>query len=1108
MLAGHYPARRVRRAAAARRSGTASAGTVESRRDARTVAVISGGTIPDRGLFGVYPRRRWRSDGARAGHEGTRPARSGGRRVGELDEEMVYEAREGEVILLGASAWRIEQITHDRVLVTPAPGEPGKVPFWKGDGPGRPIELGRALGEFTRDDGRRRWRVARAAGRAPRSGSASATTWTSWPPRTCSPTWPRSWRHRRPADRPDDRPAALPRRAGRLADLPADAVRGAGPRARGRWRSRRGCARRSGLEVQPIWSDDGIVVRLPTTDERLGVAWHGMRDGTARRAARPGSTVDRAGRGWREEAVADRPSEDVEELVIGAARRLGAVLEPLPRERGAGAAAAAPPCRTAHAAVADAPARGAAAGVASRYGSFPIILETYRECLQDVFDLPALRGLLAAIEQREIRLVSVETPRASPFAASLLFDYIASYMYEGDAPLVDRRAQALALDRDLLRELLGAEELRELLDARRAGRAGAGAAGPDCGAGRGLGGPGARPAAPARRPDARRRSRRGFAARTTAARARAAGEWLEALAADRRAVEVRIAGERRWIAAEDVGALPRRARGGAAGGRAQALSWRRRTTRSAACSARWARHHGPFLAAGPASRWGMPVGDRRDGAGADARRRHAAARRVPARRRRARVVRPRGAASAAPALTGPAAARGRAGRAGGARRGSCRAGRASASARPRLERLAEVDRPARGHCRCPRACWSATSCRRGCAATARGCWTSSVPRARWSGSGSDRSARTTAASRCTDPTGWRCCCAVSDRATPRPRAAAQEAADAPRRGWLSRRDPRRSCATRGASFYRDLLAAAVAAAAERGDAAVANASCSMRCGTWSGRREVTNDTFAPLRALRWPRTKRRSRSAAALRRAHARMGPPEAPAAGRSCRRRLDRGRAVRRPAPTETERRHALAHAAARALRRGDARRGRGRRRSPAASRPCTRCCARWRSAAASGAATSSRASAAPSSRCRGAVDRLRAERATRPATAAPQRTMLLAAADPANPYGAALTWPRWATTTGARWPAPPAPTWCSSTASRCSTWSEAARRSRRCRRSRRRPPPQRRCATRGSWWPTAVPPLADRARRRRPGRRVALSRRARRRRLPAAYRGWLLRA
>ena len=244
--------------------------------------------------------------------------------------------------------------------------------------------------------------------------------------------------------------------------------------------------------------------------------------------------------------------------------------------------------------------------VASRYGSFPIILETYRECLQDVFDLPALRELLAAIERREVRIVSVETPRASPFASSLLFDYIAAYMYEGDAPLVDRRAQALALDRDLLRELLGAEELRELLDADALGELelelqaltlerAAGSADQVHDLLRGLGDLATDEVAD---------RVRGIDA---ASRGRAAGEWLGALAADRRAVEVRVAGTSRWIATEDVaryrdavGVAPPR-------GVPEAFLAPTRDALGGLLS-RYARRHGPFLPEGPAARWGLPRG--------------------------------------------------------------------------------------------------------------------------------------------------------------------------------------------------------------------------------------------------------------------------------------------------------------------------------------------------------------------------------------------------------------------------------------------------------------------------------------------------------------------
>ncbi|CAN5648605.1 hypothetical protein BH23CHL8_BH23CHL8_11180 [soil metagenome] len=217
----------------------------------------------------------------------------------------------------------------------------------------------------------------------------------------------------------------------------------------------------TGLEVQPIWSDDGIVIRLPATDgtdsydqgHMIAAGEHGIRGGQPRDVAASA------------EAAVLVPADEVEELVTGA---LGGSALFASRFRENAARALLLPRRRPGQRTPLWQMRQRASqllSVASRYGSFPIILETYREVLQDVFDLPALRDILGAIERREIRVVSVETPRASPFASSLLFDYIATYMYEGDAPLLDRRAQALALDRDLLRELLGAEELRELLDA-------------------------------------------------------------------------------------------------------------------------------------------------------------------------------------------------------------------------------------------------------------------------------------------------------------------------------------------------------------------------------------------------------------------------------------------------------------------------------------------------------------------------------------------------------------------------------------------------------------------------------------------------------------------
>ncbi|MFV2064656.1 MAG: DEAD/DEAH box helicase, partial [Chloroflexota bacterium] len=544
MLAGQYPADEFAELKP-RVVWNRVAGTVQARRDARLIAVISGGTIPDRGLFPVFLSEGSGGEGEGPGAH-ARAASSGGRRVGELDEEMVYEARAGEVILLGASAWRIESIERDRVLVTPAPGQSGKVPFWKGDGVGRPVELGRALGAFTRE-------ISELAG-AGKNGRAKAMA---------------QLREHHDLDElaaanvlgyleeevevagvlPTDKTIVLQRFRDELGDWRICLLTPFGARIHAPWALAIEARLRDtlGMEVQPIWSDDGIVIRLPATEETYDLPGHGVGGGSVEGdVSGPGAVAASA-----ESAVliaADEVEELVTEAIGGSAlfasrfRENAARALLLPRRR--------PGQRTPLWQMRQRSSQ--LLSVASRYGSFPIILETYREILSDVFDLPALREILAGIERREIRVANVETSRASPFASSLLFDYIATYMYEGDAPLLDRRAQALALDRDLLRELLGAEQLRELLDAdalvelelelqaltdeRAAGSADAvhdllrrlG----DLSAGE--------VSARVRGADARSRER-------------AAEEWLEALVADRRAVSVRIAGEQRWIATEDSG---------------------------------------------------------------------------------------------------------------------------------------------------------------------------------------------------------------------------------------------------------------------------------------------------------------------------------------------------------------------------------------------------------------------------------------------------------------------------------------------------------------------------------------------------------------------------
>src|SRR6266511_1362483 len=556
MLAGAYPSDEFAELKP-RLTWDRLTGEIAGRRDARVVAITSGGTIPDRGLFGVYM----------VGELGTP-----GRRVGELDEEMVYEARAGEVITLGASSWRIEEIGHDRVTVSPAPDVPGKVPFWHGDAVGRPVELGQAIGAVVRE------LEADLAGGAPGRSTAAARLQErhDLDARAAENLLAYLEEERDSAGAlPTDRRIVVERFRDELGDWRIVILSPFGGRVHAPWSIalEARLAERLGAEVRTIWSDDGIAIRLPEGEME----------------ADPAAV----------EALLFPEPDEIEDLVVGgvAASALFAA-----RFRENAARALLLPRRRPGTRTPLWQQRQRAAdllAVASRYGSFPILVETYRECLSDVFDLPALRDILAGVARREIAVHGVETARASPFASSLLFDYIAAYMYDGDAPVAERRAQALTLDRDLLRELLGQEELRELLD----------------------------PAALAdlelslqALTDERRATNQDqfhdllrrigdltldeVAARCAGGPAVAAG-WLAALAASRRAVQVGIAGETRWIAIEDV-ARYRDAMGtqppagvpdaflGPAAGALEGLL------------ARWGRSHGPFLPAEPASRWGLP----------------------------------------------------------------------------------------------------------------------------------------------------------------------------------------------------------------------------------------------------------------------------------------------------------------------------------------------------------------------------------------------------------------------------------------------------------------------------------------------------------------------
>ena len=407
MLAGRYPSdefAELRPRIVWDRTG----GTIRGRSGARRLAVTNAGTIPDRGLFGVY-------------------LVEGGGRVGELDEEMVYEARAGQTFLLGASTWRIEEITRDRVLVTPAPGVPGAVPFWKGEGVGRPYELGAAIGKTSRElvalpEEKALARLQKEHCLDERAARNLMTFLNEQAEATGAV--------------PSDRTVVIEKFRDEIGDWRVCVLTPFGARVHAPWAMAvTGRLRDSlGIDAQSIWSDDGIALHFPDADQPPPV----------------------------EELLID--PDQLEDIVVG---EIGQTALFGARFRENASRALLIPRRRPGQRTPLWQQRLKAQSllqVARKYGSFPIILETYRECLQDVFDLPALRRLLQGIRTRELDLVEIETQSASPYASSLLFDYIATYMYEDDTPAAERRAQALSLDRDLLRELLGQEELRDLLD--------------------------------------------------------------------------------------------------------------------------------------------------------------------------------------------------------------------------------------------------------------------------------------------------------------------------------------------------------------------------------------------------------------------------------------------------------------------------------------------------------------------------------------------------------------------------------------------------------------------------------------------------------------------
>ena len=522
------------------------ADTVQSRNDARVVAVVSGGTIPDRGLFGVFL----------AGEEGGK-----GHRVGELDEEMVYESRVGEVFLLGASSWRIDEIRADRVIVTPAPGQPGKMPFWHGDALGRPVELGRAIGAFVRE----------MDGLEPAAAEARLRDEHFLDDRAARNLLAYLAEQREATGLlPTDRTVVIERFRDELGDWRVCLLSPFGGRVHAPWAMAiEARLAEQGQLVQTIWTDDGIALRLPEATEPPPEDLFLIDPDEIERLVTDalGGTA----------LFASRFRENAARALLLPRRRPG---ERTPlwmqRQRSSDLLA-----------------------VASRYGSFPIILETYREILRDVFDLPAVGEVLRGLQSRQIRMVSVETQSASPFASGLLFNWVIAYMYEGDAPLAERRAQALALDRELLAELLGEEELRELLDP---------AAMADLELElQGLVG-GRRVRSVDGVHDLLRRVG-DLRSDEVATRADVADPVaaLSALERDRRIVQLRLGGESRWIGIEDVARY--RDAVGASPPAGVAETWL-----TAAGDGhepldglllRWARTHAPFTAAAPAGRWGV-----------------------------------------------------------------------------------------------------------------------------------------------------------------------------------------------------------------------------------------------------------------------------------------------------------------------------------------------------------------------------------------------------------------------------------------------------------------------------------------------------------------------
>ena len=545
MLSGRYPSDEFAELRP-RLTWDRSRNRLTARAGAKRLAIANAGTIPDRGLYGVFL--------AGGGRRGVR--------VGELDEEMVFETSVGEVFVLGASSWRVEEITHDRVLVSPAPGQPGKTPFWKGDRPGRPLELGLRVGELTRD-------LARLPAPA---AIARLTTKHDLQP-DAAENLVRYVREQAAAGAvPDAGTVVIERVRDDLGDWRVCLLSPRGSRVHAPWCMAVVAKIRAetGVDVETLWSDDGFVVRFPDVDRPPDPALFVIDpdEVESRVIGQVGATA----------LFAARFRENAGRSLLLPKRRAGQ-RAPLWQQRKKSTDLLA---------------------VASRFGSFPVLLETYRECLRDVFDLPALVETLRGLRARTIRLEVVDPPAPTPFAASLLFGYVANFLYDGDAPLAERRAQALAVDQAQLRELIGDAELRDLFDAAEIAAVEAELQRVD--------------------PDRHARSADGIhdllleigdlrrdevLARTTPEAGDAA---LDALVGARRVVEMRVAGETRLVAVEDAA----RYRDALAAPMPRGVPEALRAPADDALTdlvSRYARTHAPFLAGDVARRLGLRDAD-------------------------------------------------------------------------------------------------------------------------------------------------------------------------------------------------------------------------------------------------------------------------------------------------------------------------------------------------------------------------------------------------------------------------------------------------------------------------------------------------------------------